>query len=643
MRTDDLEEKALDFKGLLQRGNLQMEGYFSDCLNVDYEIGEVSTRPGLSTAITLGYGSGNGKVRRTANFITSVGRITLILDDGGNFYTYSSRTGDTATTPRFTKIAATDFAAIQMLGKIYIAFSSGGQGVQGYYLMVYIPNSSIASDEFRDAAGLAPVAGGAMSAANGAAGGVLAGTYKIAVAYVTTSGYITQPGPKVATVFTPTTYVAPGAVKISLSSIPTGPSGTLHRQILITKANQEEYFFLPSEFGGLITNNVSTTATLDFNSVTDLLESADYLFDLLTQIESPLGLDDFEGRLVTYGEANNRTIVRLSYPGDPESFDAVDGVVVVHKDAGFSMTNTVVIRKVLYACTELGIHAFVDNDDVPSTWPTPDIDRSVSVSTNGIASFFQVAAVKIAREWTLLVDRSGILMFTGAIVKPPITEYINDIWKRINFISYHKIVITIDERAHKIYCSIPLDSAVENDTLLVGDYNSCPGKIPSIEGLKWAIWRFQPNGTTRGISDIAMTLLTGENTPTIKLASSGGGGKIWQFDTANRGIDEGNTIQSYFETVELTYKTGSWNQFNLAELEVSGDGTLLCSISGKGGKYSTNLEPLELQEHADITAQFGANGFQDEAAKWKFITNSGYFTVSKLSIYGKVMAQTRPR
>src|SRR5206468_10780913 len=158
-----------------------------------------------------------------------------------------------------------------MLGRIYIAFHDGIFGLVNQNLKVYFPDT----DELRNAAGLSPAAASSIIAADGIAGIVNAGVYKIAVAYITTSGFITPPGPKIAGIFTPVIYTAPGSKKINLSNIPIGPSGTSSRQILITKAGLAEYFFLPSVFGGFINNNAATTTTLDFDDTTDLVDSGD--------------------------------------------------------------------------------------------------------------------------------------------------------------------------------------------------------------------------------------------------------------------------------------------------------------------------------------------------------------------------------
>lgn len=596
MRLEDYQRKVFDdFLGLYSRGEMDQvpEDHFSDCLNIDYDIGEWRTRPGLVPHIPLGYAS--GKVNRIVTFTDNIiGPLILILDEAGNLYTFSARLGDSATIPRLTVVGATDFSAIKLLGKIFIAFHNGQSGLLGQNLKIFIPGAAPALDEFRDAGGLAPISAIPITAADGAGGIVNAGTYKIAVSFVTSSGFITQPGPKILSVFTPTTYVSPGAVKIDLSDIPTGPPGTIQRQILITKAGLEEYFFLASDFGGVINDNISTTATLDFDDTTDLVNSADYLFDLLETIPSPLTLIDYNGRLCIAGEAGNQTIVRASISGEPESFDAVDGFININKDDGFTIRNMIVLRSSLYIWKNLGVHFVIDNGDFPSTWTKPiPVDGTINTSVHGIAVFFDISNIRTARDWTLFADKSGILLFDGAARKPPITDKINNIWQSINFDQFHKIVLAVDDQLHKIYCAIPINASANNNKLLVADYNSCPGKIPESESIKWSIWEFNPCETFRNPTYVGLFGFPPDVVPTFKFASSDGGGYIYSLNPSSS-TDDNSNIESFFKTSLVFWESGQVHFFTAARLRVVGSGVILCSAQGEDEILSANLPSIPL-------------------------------------------------
>lgn len=578
MRLEDYEKITLSkFKGLWSRGQADTcpLDYFLAALNVIYNDGEVRTREGLSAGPSLGYA--NGRVLRFQNIFSTVGPnvITLILDDAGKLYTYSARAGDNATTARLTVAGATDFVAIQMLGKIYIAFSNGLAGLSGVNLKVFIPHATtITSDEFRDAGGAAPSTG--LAAADGAASTLMnAGDYQITYCYITTSGHYTIPA-------TPITYTSPGAVKISASSIDNGPSGTAGKQILITKAGETEFFFLPSEFGGVINDNTTTTATLDFDDTTDLVDSADYLFDQLAIIPAPLNLDEYHACLITMGEiAPNDSIIRASRPGEPESFDAVDGVKTISKDDGFTCKASTQLRDILYIHKSLGVRAVQDNGDIPANWYDYPIDESINTGPHGISEFFNMASIKQARDWYLTADKSGIVLNDGSFRKPPVTFAIDDIWQTLNFNYFHKAVLVVDEQKHRIYCAIPRGSSTDNDILLMGDYSVCRGFIPDAT-TQWAVWELKPGGAVKKPTAIGLAaMVSGTDTvPVLFMGSSDGGAKIWRLDP-DETTDDGTAIESYIETSLLLVTEGYVNLFAAVRLRITGTGNLEVTIAGE--------------------------------------------------------------
>lgn len=714
MRLEDYLKKILDtFPGHWSRGqNDQVpEDHFSDCLNVEYDPGEVRTRSGLSTSITVGYGGGNGKVRQFVNFFNpTAGVITLILDDANHLYTFSSRTGDDATTPLITVAGATDFTAIQLFGRIYICFSSQYSGLNGINLKVYIPGVNVVDDVIRDAAGTAPV-GSAFTAVTGAGGLVNTGYYKIAFSYITSTGFVTKPGPIVSGTFTPTTYFAPlglvasdsltsdttqpaddstitiggvvytfktaldaagtipnqiligatvtdtyanlsnaimsqgtpgtdygfgtqnpgivstsvgetlfvyankpgtsgnsitvdasispnshstwatatftggtSGTKIDLSGLPDSANQI---QILITKANENEYFFLPSAFGGVVPAH-TTTATLDFDDTTDLVKSADYLFDIRETIPTGVGIGIYSGRLVIWGIFGDGSVLLVSNTGDPETFGAIDGIVIVSKDDGFTLTDCVELRSLFYMHKTLGIHAVRDNGDIPANWLVFPVDKTVNTPPHGISEFFTLSGIRISRDFYSMVDRSGILVYNGTTIKPPLTYKINDIWKRINFTYYYKVILAIDEQNHKLYCALPIDAATENNTLLVGDYNECPGNYPEYSKIKWSQWQLKPGGSLKSPTAIGLMAIVPDTVPTLKMGSIDGGGKIWKLDPTVTD-DDGTAIESFIETALLFWKDGSIHTFNATQLRITGSGNLLITISGEDNILPTSL------------------------------------------------------
>ena len=725
MRLEDYQQKPMaDFPGLWSRGTSDQvpQDHFSVAQNLRYSQGEVSTRPGLTKAISPGYG---GPVRRFQNFFNPMGIITLILDNSGNLYTSSSRVGDSATTPLINIPGALDFIAIQMFNRIYITFSDGTKGLAGVNLKVYIPGSTPGADIIRDAGGAAPTAASAIVAAPSATAGLLTqGQYQIAVSFITNTGYLTQPGPLISSVYSPTIYNAPpgysafanyssdgtnfsngdtttiggitytwktaltnngqtpgeilieasltlslqnaanslngagnpgvdygigstnigvtavynpgatfitvtfatpgtsgnsitvstssvhttwknavgGAVttltggtngfKVSLTNIPTGPAGTVSRQLFMTQANELELFFIPSTDGGIINDNVTTIATIDVDQVNDLIESADYLFNILTAIPTGINLAEYHGRLLTCGEETNQSIIRASNAGDPETFTEPDDIIAISIDDGFTMTNMAIVRDTGYAHKTLGVFVFQDNADIPANWPVYPIDKAINTPVHGISELFGLAGIKSTRDMYFAVDRSGLVIFNGTFVKPPLTYKVNSLWQQLNFAHYEKVNLVMDEQNHIIYCAFPIGSSVENNAMIVGDYSLCGPFNPytvqqELMKIKWSTEVYEPDGSAIRPTCIALIAVPGDKVPTIKVGSLDGN-YIWKLDPTVE-LDDGSPIISLISTALLFWQAGFVHSFNAIRLRIEGSGNLQIIANGEDDVLITNL------------------------------------------------------
>jgi hypothetical protein len=306
--------------------------------------------------------------------ITKNGSFLITCDGVGNIYK------DSDATPIFTAAGVYDFAAYNMFGFTFI--------LPIMIDMTAPPNLQIwdgSAATTRDAAGLAPTA--SFSAATGGGGNVDVGDYLIAVSFITASSFITQPGPKIATVFTPVAYTAPGGSQIDLTGLPLGPTGTIARQIFITKANQRLFFYVGEAAGGYIPDNTTTTATLDFFD-TDLAISADDLFDQLETIPG----SNITGTMTRYH--NRLCIVTFSHTvlvsgvSNAESFNAVTGFFSTPGEAAnnYTVFSVVVQRDVLYAIRFPGIFAVEDNGQEPVFWVVVKIDGGIGSGAPGIGT-----------------------------------------------------------------------------------------------------------------------------------------------------------------------------------------------------------------------------------------------------------------
>src|SRR5690606_5676024 len=129
-----------------------------------------------------------------------------------------------------------------------------------------------------------------------------------------------------------TVYTSPGGFKLDLTGIAAGPTGTVARRILVTKAiptydgNQfgYEFFFLPN--GRIGDNTTTELLDIDYFDV-DLINSADYLFYNRSTIECGLGIAIYNNRAVLWGVPGFEHYAFISKPIEIESFDEEAGII----------------------------------------------------------------------------------------------------------------------------------------------------------------------------------------------------------------------------------------------------------------------------------------------------------------------------
>lgn len=434
-----------------------------NCPNVMFsKKGEVTTRNGTALGISTPH-----VIRRTTLSTINENLVPLTLDDTGHIY------AGTGGSPIYTNSGMTDMVTLNMFDKTFILpCLSSGSG----FLQVWDGTNPV-----RNAAGLAPAPGSAMTAADGSTGNVDIGVHQFLVAYVTNTGFTTQPGPKISGVLTPTVYTAPGGKQVVLSNIPTGPTGTTQRVILATKSGLLQYFYAP---GGTINNNTATTVTLSFFD-TDLTIDASNLFNLLETI--PAGgtyaaIDKYHGRMIIVN-ASTPDLVLVSLPGSAESFDSVVGYIQIPSERdGNNTGGTFQLRDVLYFTKSVGIFSTNDNGGDPSSWPIFPIDGGCGGLSYGVSSITGAQGHLTANDIALIADLDGLFYFDGVVRRPPLTWNINDIWKQyVTIATITQITVFIDPFSEVFYVFV-----AGMPFLLVGDFSE---GLDS-DHIKWSPYTF---------------------------------------------------------------------------------------------------------------------------------------------------------
>lgn len=614
-----------------------------NALNVVYNEGEVGSRPGLESLVTLSASAGN--LVRFFVYEKSDGTRYVYIDHLGDVYDTGSATPNT---PILTFPTGTDFYCLNLNDKLFITPHDRETGLDSEFVYIYNGTGTA-----RKAAGNGPTSG-SITAANGAAGKIQAGLHLIAVVFETDSGHITNTGTIAYTQFTAT-----GNLKCDLSTIPTGPAGTSARHILVSKViigydgNQENYelFFLPS--GGRIADNVTTTLTIDFYD-SELLDSADYLKDQLAEIPASLGLAVYLGSLVTWGEFDNPHIARVSPINTPESFDEVNGFIECYQGDGGGIDKAFEMRGTLYL--------FKDNRAFATTSDgNPPIDWAVNYIDNGLgAKVFSVGEIRDSSgsiiDLALVGNSAGLFPFNGSFPETPLSQDIEDFWNAISDIS--QMEIAVDSKKKRIYCiAREMDSVDEEvvpgtvDFIAVCDYKR--GMAP--EKVKWSL--FFANKAVHSEAAEIRSIQVDDTNLIVGVGELEGGNtakRLFRLDDTKRGDWSGGSnigFNNFQASVDLPLTKfddqGGVCNFIGTRVRAIGSGPLEFSVSGLDDVGSSQVGTITLAS-APGKEQVKKFNFKNEALKLNFyieddpVGTEVWFRVKTVRVFGKSLWISRP-
>ena len=601
------------FMGLFDRGQDETcpADHLIDALNLVHDHDEIRTRDGLSRLLTL------PAIKRFFVYkrMNEASRL-MILVAGGALYDSLN-----LATPVITIPSMVDFSSTVFFNRFYFTPHNRVSGITGEKVYVYDGTT------VKQICGTAPT--GTLVAANSASSGDIEdGFHLFAVSFETSSGYITKPGPAIYAFLD-----APGGLKVDLSGIPIGPPGTVARHILATKSieiydgNQDgyEFFFAPD---GRIPNNTATTLTLSFFDIA-LLSSADYLFDQVTTFPSCLGLTQFQGRMVAWGFGDST--VKFSKPGAPESFDGVDGFIVVDPAESGDVSNCIEFRNQLEVAKSLRSYVTQDNGDVPVTWDVISIDKGAGTEVFGISTILDSRGNNTDRY--LIADRSGLLIFNGLYQRPELTWKVEKIWKRINLIAFDTIQVAHDPISARIYVSIPLDGATEPSHLLVGDISEGYDHL----AIKWELWGFPWNPTS-----ILVDVIEATQKSVLRIGSSSG--NIRHLDTSVF-VDDGTAIESFakFCHVPAAIEDGLFHFGALRFRGLRGSGNLQIRLYSTDNIRTQDLNQLVLGPTSSKDLTVLAN-FNEERMSVRLRTSffAEKFSLTGFTAYAKPLWSGRP-
>lgn len=586
--------------------------FFLSSQNIRFTKGGFASRYGSSLSTTI------SSVRRIVNYkpLNQASR-KLILNNNGRIYDSTDLVN-----PILTIVGMTDFSAVTIFNRAFITPHNGITGMPGESIYIYD-----GSNPARLAAGEAPTTGTLAASNSATAGSVERGDHAFGFAYLTASGFITAPAGFVL-------LSATGAFKVSLSNIGVGPTGTVGRVLVATRRlidfngdfENQTYYFVPD---GVINDNATTTLTVNFYDA-DLQSDATYLFEQLSTIPAGVGIAAIAGRLITWGEDANSSIIRVSATGQPESHGSVDGFIIVNPgDAGGGVKNLGEYRKQIIINKSLRSYVVgIDNVNPPSLWDPTEIDASVGTECHGIGKSLDSGAN--VEDRMFIADRGGLRLFSGTFGVQQIGDGVPDIlsyniktlWDRINPLYFHKIEVAVDPTKFLVYIAVPLDSATSPNAVLVGDY----AEGLTSQMIRWTTWTFPNN--------IHTILVDTDNATQRSILYLGSlDGNIYIIDPLVL-TDYGSAIAPMAEFPFLPTETDTINHFTGVKVRVSGSGDLLISGRALDDSQTFGSAPITLDAAPGLSYFKGFNLTTERCAVKLRLGGIGeYFNISKFTLY----------
>jgi hypothetical protein len=615
-----------EWKGMFTRGvdDATPEGYFLDSLNIKFNESSAHTRDGserILDVMDIVRFSIYKRLGETSRFI--------YLNSSGQLFDSLF-----PTTPIWTDASFVDFSGANFNNRYYITPHNRVTGIPGKHLLVYDGSGAA-----RLAGGAAPI-GFTLTAVNSATSGdIEKGTHIIAVAFLTDSGFVSAPGPAIFAILN-----ANGSHSANIGGLPIGPTGTIGRVLLSSKAIQDyngnqlgyQLFFIPSANGGQIFNNFDTTATVSYFDA-ELQADATYLLDNRGLIPAGVCITEYNGRMCIAGVNGDEHSVYISKPFDPEQMSTTSGFLTVNPfDSQSGVTNLFSHRGNFIISKRNRLYQTMDNKDDPSTWTIPEtVDEGTGTECFGVATILDHKSQQ--NNWGFLADRSGLIIYQGYVTRPEGSWLIQDTWRRINKNVFNKIQIVVDTETSSVYVSLPLDGSNVLTHILYGYY----GEAWSAYGMdsmkiKWSLWTL-PLGVVSITSDVDS--VTGASV----FQYSGTAGNIYKIGSdLSIHNDDNNAYPSYIKTALYTTKPKWTQHIALVGMRIGGNGVLHTSCHGQDNVDFKALRDKNLSLAPGRDIEVKAN-FQSTKIAIKIATGDSideYFKISRMDIYLKPMWQT---
>lgn len=483
------------FNGLWMQEDIESTplDHFSEAQNLRF-VGEsaFASRDGIGRHQDIGSPLSN--VLRMYNYPTTDKQTLLVLVAGGDIYHVVDAT--TMFGPILSIPGMTDFGFAPYNGRAYItpfntqliAGLNRERGLQNEFMYVYKGDGTPA----RKAAGNKPTVN--ITVTNGIAGHTDAGVHIFGYVYETDTGYLTAPGGLVA-------FTTGALLSVDFNTVANSPDAfVVKKHIVASKVIQDyngdvngyQLFFIPS--ATIPNNTVTSLLNISFFDQ-DLLLDATHLLDNFSEIKAGVGIAIYHNRLTIWTEFDNISLVRVSAVGEPEAINQIDGFLLVPPD-GNPITNAAELRDVFYVFKRHKTVAFVDNGDVPTSWPLTVVDNGMGCGVHGIATVIDSGSSSV--DFLIVGAYTGITLFNGRYILPELSFKIWELWNNQTLKTDNRRIQIVNDSVEQILYCVTTDRQV-----LMGDYSN--GLDP--KKIRWCPWLFDTNINTLALINVNELLL----------------------------------------------------------------------------------------------------------------------------------------
>ena len=326
--------------------------------------------------------------------------------------------------------------------------------------------------------------------------------------------------------------------------------------------------------------------------------------------------------------------VNVSRVFDPESFDALQGVIQVSPNDGQEIRNIFVLRGNMYICKERSLYVTQDNQQEPAFWNVELVSSTVGTSS--------VHGVGLGDGWAVIVSRDGLYMFDGGAPNK-ISQEIQPTWDLFDWTKGEQIWCAVNTAKQTIVVNGPTKGGGRQQLRL--SYVSGFGNPLESNGGGRA-WSVDVPYGAGGFAYGAGTIILDNGDKTISYAGNIDNTtppqkSLISYESNGYYLDFGyGQIYAYYETAPIGGDMGR-SLFGALAAKVRGLDTVVATIqrpNGVGtffGSKTLSANPLhDVEWRLNITdTQIGVR-LSNNPSLISFPTG-GYFIVKRIALWAK--------